>query len=293
MRPKQLQTFLAVVEQAGIRGAARALGVSQPAVTKTVRELERELGAPLVERSVKGVQLTTYGSVFAPRARLLLEEMRRARDEITQLRERVGGRVAVGVTTAVALTTLPAAFCALRVRLPTAHIELTEGVLPTLLAGLRDGSLDFAVAHMNASNLDPQLEFQELSQIGVYIGARLRNPLARSRSLQQLLDAEWLTPHIDGMSWSFESVFAGNGMPTPQRVIHGRSVGIALSLVGHTNMVGFFVEPIVRSSFKAHGIRVVEVQEALPSAHVFLIRRRDSALTPAASCFFECFQSTA
>ena len=83
MKPNQLLAFVAVVEQMSIRGAARTLGISQPAVTKIVRELEREVGAPLVERSVKGVRLTPYGEAFAPRARLLLSDMRRARDEIS------------------------------------------------------------------------------------------------------------------------------------------------------------------------------------------------------------------
>ena len=56
MKPNQLHAFVAVVEQMSIRAAARVLGISQPAVTKIVRELEREVDAPLVERSVKGVQ---------------------------------------------------------------------------------------------------------------------------------------------------------------------------------------------------------------------------------------------
>ena len=65
MKPNQLHAFVAVVEQMSIRAAARVLGISQPAVTKIVRELEREVDAPLVERSVKGVRLTPFGEALS------------------------------------------------------------------------------------------------------------------------------------------------------------------------------------------------------------------------------------
>ena len=99
MKPNQLLAFVAVAEQMSIRGAARVLGISQPAVTKIVRELERVVGAPLVARSVKGVELTAYGEAFAPRARLLLADMRRARDEIAQIRDGATGKISVAVST--------------------------------------------------------------------------------------------------------------------------------------------------------------------------------------------------
>jgi Bacterial regulatory helix-turn-helix protein, lysR family len=79
MKPNQLLAFVAVVDQMSIRGAARAIGISQPAVTKIVRELERELGVALVERA-RGVRLAPCGEAFAPRAWLLLADMQRARD---------------------------------------------------------------------------------------------------------------------------------------------------------------------------------------------------------------------
>ncbi len=294
MKPNQLHAFVAVVEQMSIRGAARSLGVSQPAVTKIVRELEREMGAPLVERSVKGVRLTQFGAAFAPRARLLLADMRRARDEIAQIRDGSTGTVAIAVSTSFALTVLPAAFKEFHARLPAVGVQFSETVLQSMLARLRDGNLDFAVAHVVPGTLDAQFEATELFPVQLVVGVRSRHPLRHSRSLVALHAAEWVLPgdgEIDRSSVA--PLFAPLGLGPPARVIQGQSVTVALGLVGHMDLVGLFVEPLVRLAFRQHGIRRVEVEEPLPTMRVCIIRRAGLPLTPAAQHFVECIQRAA
>lgn len=291
MKPNQLNAFVAVIEQMSIRGAARALGLSQPAVTKIVRELEREVGAPLVERSVSGVRLTAYGQAFAPRARLLLEDMRRARDEIAQLRDGAAGRVAVAVSTSFALTVLPPAFKEFHARLPAVDVHLSEAVLPWMLARLRDGNLDFAVAHVLPSSLDAEFHAIELFPVQLVIGVRNRHPLRHSRSMRELHAAEWVLPGDRDLGRdAVAPLFAPLGLSAPARVIQGQSVTIALGLVGQIDLVGLFVEPLVQLAFKRHGIRRVEVEDVLPTMNVCVIQRRGTRLTPAAQHLVDCIQ---
>ncbi len=294
MKPNQLHAFVAVVEQMSIRAAARVLGVSQPAVTKIVRELEREVGAPLVERSVKGVRLTAYGEAFAPRARLLLADMRRARDEIAQIRDGLTGRVSLAVSTSFALTVLPPAFKDFHARMPAVDVQFSEAVLPEMLARLREGALDFAVAHVVPGRLDPQFEALALYPVQLVVGLRQRHPLRASRSLRDLLGAEWILPgddHFDGRD--AVSTLLPPGLPAPARVIQGHSVTVALSLVGQMDLVGLFVEPLAALSFQRHGIRRLEIAETLPALSVCVLRRRGQVLTPAAQHFVECIQRAA
>ncbi|AMM25795.1 LysR substrate-binding domain-containing protein [Variovorax sp. PAMC 28711] len=294
MKPAQLTAFVAVAEQMSIRAAARALGISQPAVTKIVRELERELGAPLVERSVRGVSLTAYGAAFAPRARMLLADMGRARDEIAQIRDGATGRVSVAVSTSFALTVLPAAFKAFHTRLPAVEVRFSEAVLPSMLARLRDGNLDFAVAHVMPGMLDDEFERTELFPVGLVVGARTRHPLRNAVSLAELHDAEWILPGDGDMGReAVAPLFAPLGFAPPARVIQGQSVTVALGLVGHMDLIGLFVEPLATLAFKRHGIRRIEVKEQLPALPVCVIRRRGQKSTPAAQHFVECIQGAA
>lgn len=294
MKPNQLHAFAAVAAQLSIRGAARVLGISQPAVTKIVRELEREVGAPLVERSVKGVRLTTYGQAFAPRARQLLEDMRRARDEIAQIRDGVRGRVALAVSTSFALTLLPPAFKEFHARLPSVDVHFSEAVLPAMLTQLLDGRLDFAVAHIVPGTLGPEFDSTELFQVQLVIGVRRRHPLRHVRSLLELHGAEWALPG-DGEAArdAIAPLFAPMGLSPPARVVQGQSVTVALALVGHMDLVGMFVEPLESLAFRQHGVVRVALDEALPALRVCVIRRRGHALTPAAQQFVECIQRCA
>lgn len=291
MKPNQLHAFVAVVEQMSIRAAARVLGISQPAVTKIVRELEREVGAPLVERSVKGVRLTQFGLAFAPRARLLLADMERARDEIAQIRDGATGSVSLAVSASFALTVLPAAFKDFHTRLPAVDVQFSEAVLPWMLARLRDGYLDFAVAHIVPGTLDPQFEALELFPVQLVVGLRERHPLRNARSLHDLYAAEWVLPGDDhGGTNAMAPLFTPLGLSPPTHVLQGHSVTVALALVGHMDLIGLFVEPLARLSFKRHGIRRVDVRETLPTLNVCVVRRRGQPSTPAAQHFIECIQ---
>jgi DNA-binding transcriptional LysR family regulator len=294
MKPRQLQAFVAVTEQASIRGAARVLGLSQPAVTKAVHELEREMGAPLVERSVTGVRLTGYGAAFAPRARLLLADMQRARDEIAQIRDGVSGRVAVAVSTSFALSVLPAAFKDFHAQSPAVDVQISEAVLPAMLARLRDGQLDFAVAHVPPGVLDDAFTATVLFPVQLVLGARSRHPLRRSKSLHQLQAAEWVLPSAGDTNPSLEAqFFALWGLALPARVIRSQSVTVALGLVGQMDLIGLFVEPLVQLAFKRHGIRRIEIEETLPTLNVCVLQRSGQRLTPAAQQLVECMRRAA
>ena len=88
-------------------------------------------------------------------------------------------------------------------------------------------------------------------------------------------------------------LFSPVGLTAPARVIFGESVTVALRLVGHMDLVGLFVEPLVEMTFKHHGLRRVAVQETLPALHVCVIKLRSHRLTPAAQHFVECVQLAA
>src|SRR5881397_1298300 len=97
MRLSQIRDFVAVVESGGIRAAARKLGVSQPAITRSVRRLEAQLHARLLQRTPTGVVLTQPGRAFLARARAAQAELRKAEEELDRLDQKAGS-VAFGVS---------------------------------------------------------------------------------------------------------------------------------------------------------------------------------------------------
>ena len=104
----QIRAFVEVARQGSIRGASRALNLSQPALTKSIKELEEGMAAQLFVRRSKGVALTECGEGFYQRARLILEELRAAQDDIRQRQGELAGQINIGMGASVSRSLMPA-----------------------------------------------------------------------------------------------------------------------------------------------------------------------------------------
>jgi DNA-binding transcriptional LysR family regulator len=122
-----LRDIVTIAGCGSVHAAARQLKVTQPALTRSIRELERELGAPLFERHSKGVSLTDMGVRFIERAKAVLSELGHARDEIRQIQGGLHGRISVCLGLLPHLTLLPRALKAFRARYPDVRLDITEG----------------------------------------------------------------------------------------------------------------------------------------------------------------------
>lgn len=143
MKLSQLQAVLAVAECGSLRAAGRHLQITQPAITRSIREIERELGVSLFERTAKGVRVTAMGAAFLRRAEAIRTELQRATEEIEQLKGRLNGQVSIGMSAASSLALLPKSMAAFRKRFPDAVIKVVEGMFQMVEQDVLDGCLDF------------------------------------------------------------------------------------------------------------------------------------------------------
>src|SRR4051812_45815245 len=107
MKLHHLRDLLAVADRGSLRAAARELGIAQPAITRSIQELERDLGVALFERKARGVTPTASGEALIRRARSVSNELLRARDEIEQLRGSTHGNVRVALSMVGHMALLP------------------------------------------------------------------------------------------------------------------------------------------------------------------------------------------
>ena len=103
----QIRAFVAVTQNGSIRGASRALNLSQPALTKSIKELEEGMSARLFIRRSQGVALTECGESFYQHARLILEELRAAQEDILQRQGQLAGQIGLLVTAVLVIRLLP------------------------------------------------------------------------------------------------------------------------------------------------------------------------------------------
>ena len=147
----QLAHFVRIAELQSLSKAAAIVRIAQPALSRQVRNLERELGADLLVRHAWGVSLTPAGEVLLARARRLLAEADDARDAVNALSAQPSGRVALGVPTSVATTLLPPLAAGLREAYPRLQPYFVDGFSAALHARTLSGELDLALLYEDRS----------------------------------------------------------------------------------------------------------------------------------------------
>ena len=150
MELRELRYFLAVIDAGSIGKAARHLGLTQPALTRSIRTLEADLGVAVFDRSTNGATLNQYGRAFEHRARAMIVQSERARDELRELAGASRGRIVVGTSPSFAGTVLlPQVLPAFRAARPSLEIVIVEGFLSDSLTMLASGEMDFACNPMS------------------------------------------------------------------------------------------------------------------------------------------------
>jgi len=283
VRLRQIEDFLAVVEAGGIRAAARKRGVSQPAITKSVRRLETDLGAQLVQRTPQGILLTSSGRAFFERVRVAHAELRRAEDEAAQQGELRGGSVDFGVGPVAGALIVPEAVTAFRMQFPDGHVRILEG-LKQLGPLVRDGTLDFAVGARHHVKSDSALAFKPLFIHQLVVAARKGHPLRNARSLKDLAGADWvnLVPPASAQS-PVERAMAAAGIPLPGRAIQCESYHVLVALLTRTDMLGILTARLLGRTLAGDALEAIPVAERLPAYTTYLITRTGIPLSrPAA-----------
>lgn len=282
MRLSQIRDFLAVVESGGIRAAARKLGVSQPAITRSVRGLETELRVQLLQRTPTGAILTQSGRAFVARARAAQAELRKAGEEVDPLGQ-AAGSVAFGVSPTSAMI-VPEAVARFREEFPLARVRIAEGLPQLLIPQVRDETLDFAICRRALLKLDSGLAFRPLLRNDFAVVARKGHPLENMRSLAQFVDASWISLlPIDAPDGPFASAFSPAGLSVPRRVMQCESYNTAIGLIAKTDMVGFLSRQLLAESILGDFLVEIPVAEPLPSFAIGLFTRTATPLTQAAA----------
>jgi|SRR6185369_7677492 DNA-binding transcriptional LysR family regulator len=183
LKPKHMQLLVGLDDLRNVGRVAGLLNVSQPAVSKTLAEIERGLGVSLFERGPRGLTPTSYGECMIRLCRDMLRSLDSAGDELRQLQSGTTGRVRVGVLPVAAPVLAPRAAIRLQQKAPRSIVIFHEATADRLLPMLREGSLDIVVgtlAPLSMSGLEVHVLHSGEGSAAV---CGLRHPLAARTTL--------------------------------------------------------------------------------------------------------------
>ena len=151
MELRQVRYFVAVAETLNFRQASNLLHVSQPSLSVQIKQLEEELGVPLLRRSKRRVEITRAGEAFLPAAREVLLKLKQASAAALHAESGKAGRIRLGFIPTASFHILPLLLDKIRSTLPLVNVELKEGPEAVQIRGIQSGAFDISIGHLGNS----------------------------------------------------------------------------------------------------------------------------------------------
>lgn len=281
-----IRNVLSVGNHGSLRGAARALNIAQPVLTRSIQEVERLLGVALFERTSRGVAPTIAGQAFLRRVAVIQSELDRACHEAAQLAGIDGGKIHFALSTAAHLSLLPRALPGFRKRFPKVTVCITEGLLSRLHQQIEDGSIDFYVGPVLEAELPVELTKELLFENERLVFCRRGHPLAQVRTLAELTDASWLSTSVTSETAAeLGPYFADNGLPEPHIALHASSALTMVLAAANSDLLAMLPKQWLEFPSIEQFVSVVPIEKPIAAPAIYLVQRRRLPLTPAAQYF--------
>lgn len=284
MKLTQFRDLLAVVQTGSLRAASRHLGIAQPVISRSIRELEHELGTPLLERQSKGAVLTPVGERFVRRIEAVRAEVRRAREEVDQWNGEYIGEVSIALSPISCMTLFPPAITEFQKRHPKAVVKVTQSLFRPIEKRLAEGLLDIWVGPVDMENISQRFSVEILLPHSRRIHARKGHPLLSARSLKELVGARWVRPSLDDriQEHDLEAQFRQLSLPAPEVVVHTASMLVTLLTVANTDLLTVLPDKM-SSLMPIQNLCVpLEFIDPFPASPICLAHRQGLPLTPLA-----------
>lgn len=289
MKLAQIRNLVAVAERGSVQSSAEALGVSQTALIRSIRDLEQELGTPLFKRGRKPMTLTPIGEIFVRRVSAAQVELDRARHEIGQRLASPTGLISIGLSAGPHVSILPKILKPFRARFADVRIRIVEGVFPKVERDVREGILDFHVGPIWPHHHTAGLKIVKLLDVPRIVVGRRGHPLADAASLAELAEARWIATS----SLELEPLFERHRLPAPIIVMEVETGLGMLSAVAASDALLILSAswlPLIERTDLLTPFRRIGTLDA-PS--ICLVTRTELPLTPAAACLHDLIVQSA
>ena len=237
---KRLQIFVDLSENHHMPTVAKVHGISQPAISLSIRELESSLRQRLFQRSAKGLIPTEKGTIFAFRIKRALAELRVIQLDLAAIQGSIEGTITVGALPFSRTIILPASIARLIEKHPRLRVSTIESPYEALATGLRNGDIDFILGALRPVDFTKDLVSESFLSDVVSIVVRTDHPLTRKSkvTVEDLLASQWIlsrtgSPARELIMRSF--IHMGHVPPTP--VVETGDLAILRGLLLQSNMI--------------------------------------------------------
>jgi len=293
---RDFDTIVAVAQCGSMAKAAAQLSVTQPAISKSIDEMEHVLGVRLFDRTGKGVEPTIYGRTMLKWASAIFDDVRLGLKEIEFLADPTAGELRIGATAPMFCGFLPAVLERLHRRHPKIEFQVTEVSTPHQYRDLRERNIDLIVSRSSGQKPPDHIETEMLFDEPLFVVAGRRSPWVRKRKvrLSELVAEPWTLPPRDTIIGNFvANLFQSSGLDYPHTAVVCHSIELQSALIAS----GLFLAMLPRSvlCFGAKRLSVEVLHVDLPSRppSVGIMKLKNRTINPTAERFIACAHEVA
>lgn len=296
LKLRELHTFSAVAHRGSMAKASADLALTQPAISKTIAEMESTLRVRLFDRTAQGVALTRYGEALLRRTRVLFDELEQAAQELEWLADPEAGRLRIGTSDIVLYALLPEVLDRLTGRYPRMQFDVDHAVTSDLMRALRERKIDLMLGRIDIAP-EPDVDKEVLFHDPIMIVAGPSHPFARKRRLQlaDLVSQRWVMPDSSrALVWPlFAAAFARRNLPLPTATITCASLPIQVSMVQTGRFLTFLPSSVVRAAAHRLPIKALPVDLDIDAPPVGLVVLKHRTPNPITKLFVEAVRAAA
>lgn len=286
MELRHLRYFVAVAEAENVSRAALKLHVSQPGISRQIRDLEDDIGFRLFERNAKSIKLTSAGKTFLTEAKAVLQRADEAVKTARAIATGAQGELHVGYAPSPTSRILPPTLRAFQAGLPNVRVKLHDCSSEEMLTGLREGRLQIAFLVRPTAKMLRGVHFEELMRDAIRVAAALNHPLARKRTVSLAEVAQEPLVIYSRVEYpeaheQLEQMFAG--IKAKPRIAEEHD-GVASLIAGVESGAGVALVPESIACIAGPRLKLLRVSPALEPLIVGAAWLKDG-LTPAAEQF--------
>jgi DNA-binding transcriptional LysR family regulator len=291
LRLRDLHVLFMVVQHGSMAKAAAELGISQPAVSDVIANLEHALGVRLLDRGPQGVEPTMYGRALVKRSVAAFGELKQGIRDIEFLADPTKGEVKIGSPETLTATILLPVIKHFRQRYPHVALHVDEVISSVHgISGLRDRNYDLTLARLATplshaaigDDLDMEVLFND--SLVVVAGMQTRWASRRKIDLAELIDEPWMLPPPTSMSHSgMVEALRARGLDMPKIAMVTFSVHLRTELVAN----GQFITALPKTIADRYGLKVLPIDLATRPRSVAMFTLKNRTLSPVVERFIE------
>jgi DNA-binding transcriptional LysR family regulator len=279
-----------VVQWGSMAKAAQHLAISTPVVSKTITDIERTLGVPLLDRSPHGVEPTLYGLALIKRGIAVFDELRQGVEDIRCLADPTAGEMRIGSTEPLAGGFVPAVIDRLNRKHPRVLFDVVQADFTTLQRELRAREIDLMIGRPSQPVFEEDLEAEILFDDRIVVVAGLKNRWAVRRKIElaDLIDELWSLPPLGSVPrLAIHEAFRATGLDIPQPIVSSPAFQVHTHLLSTGRFLTIMPESVVRFAAKDLPVKVLPVDLEIKLSPVLMIALKNRTRSPVTDLFMQ------